>query len=242
MGRAFEYRKARIMARNSKNSKAFSKFSKEITMCVKASGPDPDTNSRLRTLMASAKSAGMPKDTIERAIKKASDKDAKDYKTVIYEGYAPNGIAILVETATDNTTRTVANLRSYFNKKGGSLGNSGSVAFMFTHKCYFHVTPKDGIELDELELELIDCGAEEVDMDEEEIMISGAFESNGEIQKYLEENGFEIISSEFVYEANDYKELTAEQAAQVEALIEVVEEDEDVQSVFTTMQTADVEE
>lgn len=242
MGRAFEYRKARIMARNSKNSKAFSKFSKEITMCVKASGPDPDTNSRLRTLMASAKSAGMPKDTIERAIKKASDKDAKDYKTVIYEGYAPNGIAVLVETATDNTTRTVANLRSYFNKKGGSLGNSGSVAFMFTHKCYFHVTPKDGIELDELELELIDCGAEEVDMDEEEIMISGAFESNGEIQKYLEENGFEIISSEFVYEANDYKELTAEQAAQVEALIEVVEEDEDVQSVFTTMQTADVEE
>ncbi|MBQ0119568.1 MAG: YebC/PmpR family DNA-binding transcriptional regulator [Bacteroidales bacterium] len=242
MGRAFEYRKARIMARNSKNSKAFSKFSKEITMCVKASGPDPDTNSRLRTLMASAKSAGMPKDTIERAIKKASDKDAKDYKTVIYEGYAPNGIAVLVETATDNTTRTVANLRSYFNKKGGSLGNSGSVAFMFTHKCYFHVTPKDGIELDELELELIDCGAEEVDMDEEEIMISGAFESNGEIQKYLEENGFEIISSEFVYEANDYKELNAEQAAQVEALIEVVEEDEDVQSVFTTMQTADVEE
>lgn len=242
MGRAFEYRKARIMARNSKNSKAFSKFSKEITMCVKASGPDPDTNSRLRTLMASAKSAGMPKDTIERAIKKASDKDAKDYKTVIYEGYAPNGIAVLVETATDNTTRTVANLRSYFNKKGGSLGNSGSVAFMFTHKCYFHVTPKDGIELDELELELIDCGAEEVDMDEEEIMISGAFESNGEIQKYLEENGFEIISSEFVYEANDYKKLTAEQAAQVEALIEVVEEDEDVQSVFTTMQTADVEE
>ena len=242
MGRAFEYRKARIMARNSKNSKAFSKFSKEITMCVKSGGPDPDTNSRLRTLMASAKSAGMPKDTIERAIKKASDKDAKDYKTVIYEGYAPNGIAVLVETATDNTTRTVANLRSYFNKKGGSLGNSGSVAFMFTHKCYFHVTPKDGIELDELELELIDCGAEEIDMDEEEIMISGAFESNGEIQKYLEENGFEIISSEFVYEANDYKELNAEQAAQVEALIEVVEEDEDVQSVFTPMQTADVEE
>ena len=238
MGRAFEYRKARIMARNSKNSKAFSKFSKEITMCVKSGGPDPDTNSRLRTLMASAKSAGMPKDTIERAIKKASDKDAKDYKTVIYEGYAPNGIAVLVETATDNTTRTVANLRSYFNKKGGSLGNSGSVAFMFTHKCYFHVTPKDGIELDELELELIDCGAEEIDMDEEEIMISGAFESNGEIQKYLEDNGFEIKSSEFVYDPNDYKELNAEQTAQVDALIELVEEDEDVQSVFTTMQAA----
>ncbi|MBQ0068964.1 MAG: YebC/PmpR family DNA-binding transcriptional regulator [Bacteroidales bacterium] len=242
MGRAFEYRKARIMARNSKNSKAFSKFSKEITMCVKSSGPDPDTNSRLRTLMASAKSAGMPKDTIERAIKKASDKDAKDYKTVIYEGYAPNGIAVLVETATDNTTRTVANLRSYFNKKGGSLGNSGSVAFMFSHKCYFHVTPKDGVELEELELELIDCGAEEIDMDEEEIMISGAFESNGEIQKYLEENGFEIISSEFVYEPADYKELNAEQAAQVEALIEVLEDDEDVQNVFTTMQAAEVEE
>ena len=242
MGRAFEYRKARIMARNSKNSKAFSKFSKEITMCVKAGGPDPDSNSRLRTLMASAKSAGMPKDTIDRAIKKASDKDAKDYKTVIYEGYAPNGIAVLVETATDNTTRTVANLRSYFNKKGGSLGNSGSVSFMFTHKCYFHVTPKDGISLEDLELELIDCGAEEIDMDEEEIMISGAFESNGEIQKYLEDNGYEIKSSEFVYEPNDYKELNAEQVAQVEALIDVVEEDEDVQNVFTTMQAAEVEE
>ena len=146
---------------------------------------------------------------------------------------------MLVETATDNTTRTVANLRNYFNKKGGALGNSGTVAFMFSHKCYFHVAPKDGIDFDELELELIDCGAEEIDHDEEEILISGAFEANGDLQKYLEDNGFEINSSEFVYEPADYKALTAEQQAEVEALIEAVEEDDDVQNVFTNMQAAD---
>ena len=159
MGRAFEYRKARKLKRWGSMSRTFTKIGKEITMAVKAGGPDPTANSRLRALMANAKAANMPKDTVERAIKKASDKDAGDYKEVIYEGFGPHGIAVLVETATDNTTRTVANLRNYFNKKGGSLGNAGSVAFMFSHKCYFHVTPKDGIDPDELELELIDCGA-----------------------------------------------------------------------------------
>ena len=183
----------------------------------------------------------MPKDTVERAIKKASDKDAGDYKEVIYEGFAPHGIAVLVETATDNTTRTVANLRNYFNKKGGNLGNSGTVAFLFSHKCYFHVAPKDGIDLDELELELIDCGAEEIDQDDEELLIAGAFEANGEIQKYLEDNGFEITSSELVYEPSEYKELNAEERAAVEALIEAVEEDDDVQNVFTNMQAGDEE-
>ena len=171
MGRAFEYRKARKMKRWGSMSRTFTKIGKEITMAVKAGGPDPTANSRLRALMANAKAANMPKDTVERAIKKASDKDASDYKEVIYEGFAPNGIAVLVETATDNTTRTVANLRNYFNKKGGSLGNSGTVSFLFSHKCYFHVAPKDGITLDDLELELIDCGAEDFDMDEEEILI-----------------------------------------------------------------------
>ncbi len=239
MGRAFEYRKARKMKRWGSMSRTFTKIGKEITMAVKAGGPDPESNSRLRALMQNAKAANMPKDTVERAIKKASDKDAGNYKEVIYEGFAPNGIAVLVETATDNTTRTVANLRSYFNKKGGSLGNSGTVSFLFSHKCYFHVAPKDGVTLDDLELELIDFGAEDFDMDEEEIMIGGAFESNNEIQKYLEENGFEIKSSEFVYEPAEYKPLNAEQTAQVEALIEVLEEDDDVQNVFTNMQAAE---
>ncbi len=216
-------------------SRTFTKIGKEITIAVKAGGPDPSANSRLRALIANAKTANMPKDTIERAIKKASDKDASDYKEVIYEGFGPHGIAILVETATDNTTRTVANLRSYFNKNGGTLGNSGSVAFMFAHKCYFHVAPKDGITLDDLELELIDFGAEELDQDDEGYVISGPFEANGDIQKYLEDNGFEITSSEFVYEPSDYKELTDEQREEVEKLIDVVDDDDDVQNVFTTM-------
>lgn len=216
-------------------SRTFTRLGKEITMAVKAGGSDPNGNSRLRALIANAKTANMPKDTIDRAIKKATEKDASDYKEVIYEGFAPHGIAMLVETATDNTTRTVANLRNYFNKNGGQLGNSGSVAFMFSHKCYFHVTPKDGVTLEDLELELIDCGAEDFDQDEEEVVISGAFEANGDIQKYLEDNGFEIKSTEFVYEPADYKELSEEEAADVNKLIEALEEDDDVQNVFSTM-------
>ena len=242
MGRAFEYRKARKLKRWGSMSRTFTKIGKEITIAVKAGGPDPAANSRLRALMANAKAANMPKDTVERAIKKASDKDAGDYKEVIYEGFAPHGIAVLVETATDNTTRTVANLRNYFNKKGGNLGNSGTVAFLFSHKCYFHVTPNDGISLDDLEQELIDSGAEEIDQDDEELLIAGAFESNGDIQKYLEDNGYEIKSSELVYEPSEYKELSADERAEVEALIEVLEEDDDVQNVFTNMQAGDDEE
>lgn len=237
MGRAFEYRKARIMARNSKNSKAFSKFSKEITMCVKSGGGDPDTNSRLRTLIASAKSAGMPKDTIDRAIKKATDKDTSDYKEVTYEGYGPFGIAIFVEAATDNNTRTVANVRSYFNKFGGNLGTSGSLSFLFEHKCLFTVKDKEGVELDELELELIDYGVDEIERDEEEgeITISGAFEENANIQKYLEENGFEIVRNEFVRVPNDLKEVTPEQRETLNKLLDKFEEDDDVQHVFHNM-------
>ena len=239
MGRAFEYRKARKLKRWGSMSRTFTKIGKEITIAVKAGGPDPAANSRLRALMANAKAANMPKDTVERAIKKASDKDAGDYKEVIYEGFAPHGIAVLVETATDNTTRTVANLRNYFNKKGGSLGNSGSVAFMFSHKCYFHVAPKADVDPDELELELIDCGAEEFAIDEEEMLVSGDFAANGDIMKYLEDNGFEIKSSEFVYEPADYKDVTEAERADVDALIEVLEEDDDVQNVFTTMAEAE---
>ena len=185
MGRAFEYRKARKMKRWGNMSRTFTKIGKEITMAVKAGGPDPDANSRLRALMQNAKAANMPKDNVERAIKKAISKDEGNYKEVVYEGYAPFGVAIVVETATDNTTRTVANVRSYFNKAGGSLGTSGSLSFLFEHKSVFKIKEKEGVEMDELELELIDFGVDEMDSDEGSIMIYGPFEEFNNIQKYF---------------------------------------------------------
>ena len=242
MGRAFEYRKARKMKRWGNMSRTFTKIGKEITIAVKAGGPDPQANSRLRALMANAKAANMPKDTVDRAIKKATDKDASDYKEIVYEGYGPFGIAIVVETATDNNTRTVANVRSYFNKFGGNLGTSGSLSFMFEHKCVFHIKPKDGVSLEDLELELIDYGVDELDQDEEDIIIYGAFEENSNIQKYLEDNGFEITSSEFVRIPNDTKEVTAEQRETLEKLLEKFEDDDDVQNVFHNMKEDDSEE
>ena len=242
MGRAFEYRKARKLKRWGNMSRTFTKIGKEITIAVKAGGPDPQANSRLRALMANAKAANMPKDTVDRAIKKATDKDASDYKEIVYEGYGPFGIAIVVETATDNNTRTVANVRSYFNKFGGNLGTSGSLSFMFEHKCVFHIKPKDGVSLEDLELELIDYGVDELDQDEEDIVIYGAFEENSSIQKYLEDNGFEITSSEFVRIPNDTKEVTAEQRETLEKLLEKFEDDDDVQNVFHNMKEDDSEE
>ena len=241
MGRAFEYRKARKMKRWGNMSRTFTKIGKEITIAVKAGGPDPDGNPRLRALMQNAKAANMPKENVERAIKKATDKDAGDYKEIIYEGYGPHGIAIVVETATDNHTRTVANVRSYFNKSGGSLGTSGSLSFLFEHKCVFHIKPKEGVSMEDLELELIDYGVDELEADDEEIVLYGAFESNSEIQKYLEENEFEIVSSEFERIPNDVKEVDAEQRAAIEKLIERLEDDEDVQNVFHNMKEEDEE-
>ena len=242
MGRAFEYRTARKLKRWGNMSRTFTKIGKEITIAVKAGGPDPQANSRLRALMANAKAANMPKDTVDRAIKKATDKDASDYKEIVYEGYGPFGIAIVVETATDNNTRTVANVRSYFNKFGGNLGTSGSLSFMFEHKCVFHIKPKDGVSLEDLELELIDYGVDELDQDEDDIVIYGAFEENSSIQKYLEDNGFEITSSEFVRIPNDTKEVTAEQRETLEKLLEKFEDDDDVQNVFHNMKEDDSEE
>ena len=235
MGRAFEYRKARKLKRWGNMARTFTKLGKEISIAVKAGGPDPDANPRLRVLMQNAKAANMPKENVERAIKKATSKDEGDYKEVLFEGYGPYGIAIVVETATDNNNRTVANVRSYFNKFGGSLGTSGSLSFLFEHKSVFHIKPKDGVSLEDLELELIDFGVDEVDADEEEIVIYGEFESFNAIQKYLEDNGFEIASAEFERIPNDTKEVTDEQRAQIEKLIERIEEDEDVQNVFHNM-------
>jgi len=235
MGRAFEYRKARKLKRWGNMSRTFTRIGKEITIAAKAGGPDPATNPRLRALMQNAKAANMPKDTVERAIKKATDKDAGDYKEIVYEGYGPYGIAIVVEAATDNNTRTVANVRSYFNKHNGSLGTQGSLSFLFDHKSVFKIKPKEGMDLDELELELIDCGVDELEADEDEVVLYGAFEDYSNIQKYLEDNGYEIISSEFERIPNDLKEVTEEQRAAIEKLLEKFEEDEDVQNVFHNM-------
>ena len=221
MGRAFEYRKARKLKRWGNMSRTFTRIGKEITIAAKAGGPDPDTNPRLRQLMQNAKAANMPKDTVERAIKKATDKDAGDYKEISYEGYGPYGIAIFVEAATDNNTRTVANVRSYFTKHGGSLGTQGSLTFLFDHKAVFKVVPKDGVSLEDLELELIDYGVDELEHDDEgHIILYAAFEESSNVQKYLEDNGYEIISTEFERIPNDVKDVTPEQREKIEKLLD----------------------
>jgi len=215
---------------------------KEISICVKASGPDPEANPRLRVLMQNAKAANMPKDNVERAIKKAISKDFADYKDMVYEGYGPFGIAVLVETQTDNPTRTVANVRSAFNRFGGSLGTSGSLSFIFDRKSVFKIIPKEGLDIEELELEMIDYGAEELEMDENEVVIYGQPEDFARIQSYLESNEFEIVSAEFERFPNDTKELNEEQRATIEKLIEKLEDDEDVSNVYHNMAPAEESE
>lgn len=241
MGRAFEFRKARKMKRWSAMAKAFTRIGKDIVMAVKEGGPDPASNSRLRAVIQNAKSVNMPKDNVERAIKKASDKDQGDYKEVLFEGYAPHGIAILVETATDNNNRTVANIRSYFNKCDGNLGTSGSVEFMFDHTCNFRIN-SEGLDPEELELEFIDYGAEEVFQDDDGILIYAPFESFGAIQKELESREIEILSSGFERIPQVTKKLTPEEATDVEKLLEKIEEDDDVQNVYHTMEESSSEE
>lgn len=235
MGRAFEYRKATKMKRWGNMARVFTKLGKQITIAVREGGPEPDTNPRLRVLIQQSKKENMPKENVERAIKKATSKDEADYKEMVYEGYGPNGIAIVVETATDNPTRTVANIRSYFNRYGGSLGTTGSLQFLFDHKCVFKIAAKDGVSLEDLELELIDYGVDELVEDEDSIILYGEFQSYSAIQKYLEENSFEIFSAEFERIPNDMKELNEEQKAQVNKLLEKIEDDEDVQNVFHNM-------
>ena len=242
MGRAFEFRKERKFKRWGHMAKTFTKIGKEITIAVKNGGPDVTGNPRLRALLQTARSENMPKENIERAIKKATDKDQADYKEVVYEGYGPHGVAILVETATDNTNRTVANVRSYFNKFGGSLGTSGSVAFMFDHKCVFKIKNSPDIDIEELEFELIDFGAEEVFVDEfenkdgeteEVINIYGEYTAFNNIQKYIEDKGFELVSAGFDRFPNgEMKHLSAEDRVDLDKLLEKLEEDDDVQNVF----------
>ena len=245
MGRAFEFRKERKFKRWGHMAKTFTKIGKEITIAVKAGGPDVTGNPRLRALLQTARSENMPKENIERAIKRASEKDQADYKEVILEGRAPHGIAILVECATDNNNRTVANVRSYFNKFGGSLGTSGSVDYMFDRKSVFHFKSDKPYDLEELELEMIDYGVEEIFEEEDEdgnktICVYGEFTSFNEIQKYIEENGFELVSAEFTRLPNtDLVDLTPEQRAEVDKLVEKIEEDDDVQNVYTNLKPAE---
>lgn len=234
MGRAFEFRKARKMKRWAAMSKAFTRIGKDIVMAVKEGGPDAENNSKLRAVIQNAKAVNMPKDNIERAIKRASDKNQGDYKEVLFEGYAPYGIAVIVETATDNNTRTVANIRSYFNKCGGSLGTSGSVAFMFDHTCNFRING-DELDPEEIELEFIDHGAEEVFSDDDGILIYAPFDCFGSIQLELESRNIEILSSGFERIPHTTKELNEEQIAEVEKLLEKIEEDDDVQNVYHSM-------
>ena len=234
MGRAFEFRKARKMKRWSAMSKAFTRIGKDIVMAVKEGGADPDSNSKLRAVIQNAKSVNMPKDNIERAIKRASDKSQGDYKEVLFEGYGPHGIAILVETATDNNTRTVANIRSYFNKCDGNLGTSGSVIFMFDHICNFKIKKQD-LDIEDLELELIDFGVEELFVEEDEILIYAPFDCFGVIQSELEKRKITINSSSFDRIPNVTKEINEEEIADIEKLLEKIENDDDVQNVYHTM-------
>ena len=237
MGRAFEFRKARKMKRWSAMAKTFTRIGKDIVMAVKEGGPNPDINSRLRVIIQNAKAANMPKENVERAIKKASDKDTANFKEVLFEGYAPHGIALLVETATDNNNRTVANVRAAFTKSDGALGTSGSVIFMFDHTCNFRVKTEDvKIDLEEFEFELIDFEVEEIFEDVDGLMIYAPFEQYGAIQKYLEENNIEILSSDFERIPTTTKKLSEEEQGDVEKLLEKLEEEDDVQNVYHSMQ------
>src|ERR1043165_7382212 len=232
MGRIFEVRKASMFARYDRMAKQFSRVGKEIAIAVKKGGPDPETNPMLRRVIQNAKSFNMPKDRIENAIKNALGKDTSNYDEVLYEGYAPHGVALMVVTTTDNTTRTVANVRSYFSKGGGTLGNSGSVGFLFKHLGVFKVKP-EGINQEDLELELIDFGLEELGEDSEgNVIVRCAFNEFGNMQKALEERGIPVISSEIEWIAENPVAVTDAQAEDVEKLIARLEEDDDVQRVF----------
>ena len=245
MGRAFEYRKATKLKRWGHMAKTFTRLGKQIAIAVKAGGPEPENNPSLRSIIATCKRENMPKDNIERAIKNAMGKDQSEYKEVTYEGYGPHGIAVFVDTLTDNTTRTVGDVRSVFNKFNGTLGTTGSLSYLFDHKCVFTFKKKDGVDMEELILELIDFNVEdELDEDDEEgtITIYGDdVKAYAQIQKFLEEQGFEDIGGEFTYVPNDLKDLDAEQRATIDKMVERLEEFDDVQNVYTNMKPEEAE-
>jgi len=234
MGRAFEYRKDRKMKRWGAMAKAFTRIGKEIAIAVKEGGSDPNYNPRLRMAVQSAKMANMPKANVENAIKRATSKDAENYAEVLYEGYAPHGIAVMVETATDNPTRTVANVRMHFNKGGGAMGTSGSVDYMFSRKSVFRIK-NEGVDLESLELELIDFGLEEMKVEEDEIALYAAFADFGTMQKGLESKGIEVISAQSERIPTMTKKLNDDQVEEVIKLIDRLEDDDDIQFVYHNM-------
>lgn len=231
MGRAFEKRKHKMFARWGKMAKGFTKMGKEIAIAVKQGGPHPESNPRLRMVMQNAKAINMPKDRIEGAIKRASEKSSANFEEIVYEGYGPYGVPILLECATDNPTRTVANVRKYFTRSNGTLGTSGSLSFIFERKCIFRI-PAENLNIDELELELIDHGMEEIEQDENEFVIYTPFTEFGAMQKALEEKKIPVVSAEKVRIPNSYVELNEEQSEEINKLVEEMEEDDDVQTVY----------
>lgn len=242
MGRAFEYRKATKLKRWGHMAKTFTRLGKQIAIAVQSGGPEPENNPTLRSIIATCKRENMPKDNIERAIKNAMGKDQSDYKEVTYEGYGPHGIAVFVDTLTDNTTRTVADVRSVFNKFSGNLGTTGSLSFLFDHKCVFTFKKPADLDMDDLILELIDFNVDDEfdenydeEKDETTISIYGDPKSYAQIQKFLEEKGFEEIGGEFTYIPNDLKDVDEEQRATIDKMIEKLEEFDDVQTVYTNM-------
>lgn len=242
MGRAFEYRKAAKLKRWGHMARTFTKLGKQIAVAVRAGGPEPENNPTLRAIIANCKRENMPKDNIDRAIKNAMGKDQSEYKSMTYEGYGPHGVAILVDTLTDNATRTVGDVRSVFNKFNGNLGTMGSLAYLFDHKCVFTFKKKDGLDMDDMILDLIDYGVEDdydEDEEEESVTIYGDPKSFGQIQKHLEENGFEVMSAEFTYIPNDLKDVTPEERESIDKMVERLEEFDDVQTVYTNMKPAD---
>lgn len=242
MGRAFEYRKATKLKRWGHMARTFTKLGKQIAVAVKAGGPEPENNPTLRAIIATCKRENMPKDNIERAIKNACGKDQSDYKTMTYEGYGPHGIAIFVDTLTDNATRTVGDVRSVFNKFNGNLGTMGSLAYLFDHKAVFTIRKKEDVDMDELILDLIDYGVEdEFDEDSEEnsVTIYGDPKCFAQIQKHLEENGFEVLAAEFTYIPNDVKDVTSEERESIDKMVERLEDFDDVQTVYTNMKPAE---
>lgn len=236
MGRIFETRKHKMFARFARMSKAFNRVRKDIEIAVKSGGPDPKSNSKLRIAVQNAKSVNMPKDKVEAAIKRASSKDTTGYQEITYEGYGPHGICILVECATDNPTRTVANVRHYFRKHEGSMGSTGSISFMFERKGLFKISREKIADLETFELELIDSGLDDFSYDDQFIYIYSSFQDYGSMQKALEERELEILSTELTYIPTNTKELEGDQLKEVNDLIEALEEDDDVQSVYSTLQ------
>ena len=239
MGRAFEFRKERKFKRWAKMAVQFTRIGKEIVMAVKDNGPNPETNSRLRTAIQNSKAVNMPKDRVDAAIKRASNKDENGYEEHVYEGYALHGVAILIETATDNTNRTVANVRSYFSKTGGSLGKTGSLDFIFNRKSIFRFVPGEK-DMEELEFELIDAGLEELYLESDEegndiAVVQTAFEDFGKMQKALEDLGFEMKSAKLERIAMSTTPISEEQALDVFKLIDKLEDDDDVQAVYNNM-------